>query len=133
MNIDLSVLDYSFKHKPLLIGGKAKEYYGIRKAGKDIDFVIDEEDYSNLANKYPNNKKDLFGDLGIVIRGFEIWKTICLYDYQFLSENALELDSYKIISLERLLFLTALGIKKPKYEHDLRLIVDKIFELKYKK
>ena len=36
MNIKLEKLDYKFKYKPLLIGGKAMEYYGLRKAGVDI-------------------------------------------------------------------------------------------------
>lgn len=40
MNIDLSNLDFSFQARPLLIGGKAMEYYGLRQAGSDIDFVI---------------------------------------------------------------------------------------------
>jgi hypothetical protein len=28
--------DFSFQHKPILIGGKAMEAYGLRKAGDDI-------------------------------------------------------------------------------------------------
>ena len=36
MNIELGKLDYKFKYKPLIIGGKAMEYYGLRKAGVDI-------------------------------------------------------------------------------------------------
>jgi len=132
MDIDLSPLNFKFKTKPLLIGGKAKEYYDIRESGEDIDFVITSEDYHRLANKYPNNLKDLYGDLGVIVHGFEIWKTICQFDYTYLSEKAIELDAYKIISLEKLLFLTALGMRKEKYKKDLELIVDKIFEIKYK-
>ena len=45
MDIDLTPLDFEFSSKPLLIGGKAKEYYGLRKAGADIDFVITAADY----------------------------------------------------------------------------------------
>lgn len=133
MDIDLSKLDYKFIHKPLLVGGRAKEFWGVRKSGPDIDFVIHNDDYKNLSKKYPNNLKDLYGDLGVVILGFEIWRTICSYDYHSLSENAETLDTYKIISLEKLLFLTALGIKKEKYERDLNLIVERIFALRYKK
>ena len=40
LNIDLSKLNFAFRTRPLLIGGKAMEYYGLRKAGEDINFVI---------------------------------------------------------------------------------------------
>ncbi len=45
----------------------------IGKAGSDIDFIITDEDYQKLAVKYPNQRKDLYGDLGLVIEKFEIW------------------------------------------------------------
>lgn len=109
------------------------EYYGLRKSGKDVDFIVIKEDYEGLAKLYPDNLKDLFEDLGVCVYEFEIWKTIVSFDYEYLSEKAIEKDSYKIISLEKLLFMKALGIKKKKYENDLRLIVDKIIELRYKK
>ncbi|MCA9380701.1 hypothetical protein KC678_00360 [Candidatus Dojkabacteria bacterium] len=132
IKIDLSNLDYKFIQKPLLVGGKAKEYYEIRKSGIDTDLIVSSEDYESLAEKYPANLKDLFGDKGVIINDFEIWKTICLYDYDFLSEDATEVDDYKIISIEKLTFLTALAIKKEKYLEDLKLLVDKVFEIKYK-
>ncbi len=109
----------------------AMEYYGIRKAGKDIDFIVTEKDYEELANLYPNNLKDIFGDKGIIIFEFEIWKTIVSFDYNFLSEHSTEKENYKIISLEKLLFMKAIGIKKKKYEKDLRMIVNKIIMLRY--
>lgn len=132
MDIDLTPLEFTFSSKPLLIGGKAKEYYGIRPSGADIDFVISASDYDRLAAKYPKNLKDLYGDLGVIVHGFEIWKTICQFDYKNLSEHAIDVGDYMIVSLEKLLFLTALGTKKDKYRKDLQLIVDKIFEIKYK-
>jgi len=132
MKIDFSPLDYKFKTKPLLIGGKAKEYYGIRKSGKDTDLIVTEEDYLNLSQKYPDFKKDLWGDLGVKVKGFEIWKTIVLFYYDFYSKDSIEKEAYKIISLEKLLFMTALAMKEPKYREDLKLTVDKIIELQYK-
>lgn len=33
MKLDFSALQYNFRHKPLLIAGRAMEYYGLRKAG----------------------------------------------------------------------------------------------------
>lgn len=133
MNIDLSKLKYSFQTKPLLVGGLAMEYYGLRKSGADIDFIITAEDYEALAALYPENKKDLFGDLGVAVHEFELWKCILLFEYDFLSQGAIEEDEIKIISLEKLLFMKALAISEAKYEQDVRLIVKKIHNIQYGK
>jgi len=133
MEINLKILDYNFLHKPLIIGGKAMEYYGLRKAGLDIDLVIHTEDHNILKIKYPNNIKDLYGDIGICEYGFEIWNQICTFDYEYLNLNAIEETEYKIISLEKLLFLKALAIKIPKYNNDLKLVVELILNKAYNK
>lgn len=133
MNIDLGKLNYAFRSKPLLVGGLAMEYYGLRKAGDDIDFIISVEDYEGLANLYPENRKDLFGDLGVAIHEFELWKCILLFEYDFLSQGAIEEEEIKIISLEKLLFMKALAISEAKYEQDVRLIVEKIHRIQYGK
>ena len=75
---------------------------------------------------------DLSGDHGILFRQFEIWDSICSYNYTFLSEGSVDKNFCRIISLEKLLFLTALASQKDKYLKDVRLIVKKIFEIKYK-
>ena len=129
--IDLEKLDFEFTSKPLLIGGKAMEHYGLRKAGADIDFVITAEDYDRLARKYPGDLREIGGDLGVCVFEFEIWKSICLFDYQFLSAGAVEQDAYRVISLERLLFLKALGMKESKYHKDLELVVGKVLQVRY--
>lgn len=67
VNIDLSALNYAFQAKPLLVGGKAMAFYGLRKAGADIDFVISTLDYERLALQYPDHTKDLFGDLCVCV------------------------------------------------------------------
>ena len=131
MSIDLSRLNFSFTSPPLLIGGKAMEFYGLRLAGADIDFVITAQDYARLAAQYPDKLRDLWGDLGVCVFEFEIWKSICLFDYDFLAKNALDQDGYSVISLENLLFLKALAMKIEKYHVDLTLIVDKILKDKY--
>lgn len=130
---DLSKLNYSFLQKPLLIGGKAKEYYGLRESGDDIDFVISNEDYQALSKKYPNNIKDLSGDLGIKYHSLELWRSISWFEYDYLKQGATNNGDYLIISLEKLLFLTALAMKTEKYQKDLELIVNKIIELQYEK
>jgi hypothetical protein len=131
--IDLHKLNYTFQAKPLLVGGLAMEYYGLRKAGADIDFIVSAEDYEGLANLYPENKKDLFGDLGVAIYEFELWKCIVLFEYDFLSQGAIEEGEIKIISLEKLLFMKALAISEAKYEQDVHLIVEKIHNIQYGK
>jgi len=126
MEIDLARLSYSFETKPLLIGGKAMEHYGLRPAGADIDFVVTARDYAQLAQRYPEHLKDLWGDLGVCVDVFEIWKSICLFEYDYLSVGALDTGPYLIIALDRLLFLKALAMRVEKYHRDLELIVDKI-------
>ncbi len=131
MNIPLERLSYQFHDKPLLIGGKAMEYYGLRKAGADIDLVISLRDHTNLKHQYPHHIKDLYGDIGICEFEFEIWNQICRYDYEELKVGAIEESSILIISLERLLFLKTLAIKEEKYYRDVLLLVDEILKRKY--
>ncbi len=131
MDIPLGKLNYQFRDKPLLIGGKAMEYYGLRKSGADIDFVISRRDHANLKCKYPDHVKDLYGDIGICEFEFEIWNQICRYDYEELKEGAIEESSFLVISLERLLFLKTLAIKEEKYYRDVLLLVDEILKRKY--
>ena len=131
MDIDLAKLGFTFETKPLLIGGKAMEYYGLRKSGNDIDFVITSPDYQRLSQAYPDHLKDLWGDLGVCPFEFEIWQSICLFDYDFLSAGALDHGEYLIVSLEKLLFLKALAMKHEKYHRDLEMIVQKYLDDRY--
>ena len=132
MTLNLEKLDFKFKYRPLLIGGKAMEYYGLRKAGADIDLVVHPDDHRALVEKYPLHIKDLCGDIGVCEFGFEIWNQICTFEYLYLKENAIEEDDYLVISLEKLLFLKALAMEIPKYHNDLELVVKKILENAYK-
>ena len=131
LSIDLSKLAFTFSAKPLLIGGMAMEYYGLRKSGADIDFVVTAADRVRLAEQYPDHQQNLGGDLGVCVHEFEIWQTICLFDYAFLAEGAIEQDDYLVISLEKLLFLKAIAMKEPKYHRDLELVVERILGLQY--
>ena len=126
MKIDLTQLNFTFATPPLLIGGKAMEFYDLRPAGADVDFVITTQDYARLARQYPEHLKDLGGDLGVCLLEFEIWKSICLFDYEFLAAGALEQDGLRVISLEKLLFLKALGMGVEKYHRDLELLVARV-------
>lgn len=126
MTIDLTPLKYSFQNKPVLVGGKAMEYYGLRKSGDDIDLIVTAGDLEGLTKLYPDKTKDIFGDHGVAVYGFEIWKTIRLFDYDFYKEGSKDIGNVLVISLEKLLFMKALAMNIPKYQADLKLIVDKI-------
>lgn len=109
------------------------EYYGLRPSGPDIDFVVTAADYHHLATLYPNQTKDLFGDWGVCVGEFELWQTILLFDYHFLAQRAIDLGDYRVIALDKLLFLKTLAIAEPKYEQDVHLLVVKIQAIQYGK
>ena len=131
---EMSLFDLHFSQAPIVIGGMAMEYYDIRKAGSDIDLIICDSDYQNLAHKYPDKKKDIWGDLGVVLEPFEIWRSIMLFDYDFFKQGAVTHNQLLIISLDKLLFtrVCTMGIgnekTKSKYEIDLKLIEKYYFE-----
>ncbi|MCB0078769.1 MAG: hypothetical protein KDD73_15265 [Anaerolineales bacterium] len=131
--IDLTQIDHVFAAKPLLIGGQAMAYYQLRAAGDDSDFVVSAADYEGLAARYPQHKRDLFGDLGVSIGEFEFWRSILLFDYAALSVGAVEAERYHVVSLAKLLFLKALALPDAKAERDLRLVVQKIHAIQYSK
>lgn len=131
MNIPLEKLNYSFQDKLLLIGGMAMQYYGLRKAGADIDLVISRRDHEQLIRIWPEHVKDLYGDIGICEFGFEIWNQICRFNYDELLPGSIEEADFRVISLERLLFLKSLAIRIEKYHQDVLLIVDEILKRKY--
>jgi len=126
LDINLNVLNYEFESKPILIGGKALEYYGVRDSDNDFDFVISEDDYDKLSYKYPDNIKDLSGDLGICVRNFELWRSICLLDYEFFLEGAIEEDDFYVVSFDRLMFMKVLSISSDKSKRDLELMKDRM-------
>jgi len=138
-----------FAHKPLLIGGLAMEYYGLRKSGEDIDFVLHRDDHATLKEllekkgliylkgenttgyKEVPEFVDLYGDQGLLVYEFELWTCILRFDYEHLSEKAIEVEHCKVISLEKLLFLKSLAIEDPKYLKDTKLIGEMIRKRQY--
>lgn len=131
MDIPFHKLNYAFRKKPLLVGGKAMEYYGLRQAGADIDLIADKEDVYNLIKQYPERVKDLWGDLGVCPFEFEIWKSICLFRYDDLIENAVEEADFFVISLEKLLLMKAFAMNIEKYRKDVQLIVQELQNRQY--
>jgi len=113
-----------FTRKPILIGGMAMEYYGLRKSGSDIDLVICDEDYQALALAYPDNRKDIWGDLGVVLEPFEIWRCIMLLDYNFYMKDAIDEKIAFVVSMDRLLLMRVFAMENQKYMDDLKMIKD---------
>ena len=130
--IDLSKLDVVFTSKPVVFGGLAMEYYGLRKHEHDIDLIISNEDYQTLVKKYTNNKKDRWGDFGLEIGEFEIWRSICKLEYGFYSEGAVEYESYKVLLFERLFFMKAIAYENEpevqKHTDDFKIIIQYYYE-----
>ena len=109
--VDFSHLEISFSSKPVIMGGTAMEYYGLRKRGMDIDCIVSNEDYHKLAEKYPENRKDMWGDLGLMIGQYELFRSVYRFDYDYFSEGAFEYDRYKVMSFEKLFFMKVLAFK----------------------
>jgi hypothetical protein len=128
VNEKLNEIPFSFLKKPIIIGGIAMEYYGMRKAGKDIDLIISEEDYHTLSEKYPHNKKDLYGDLGFVINTFEVWRSIALIDYDFFLKDAVDEGNVLVVSIDRLLWMRVCAMEVLKYKKDLDLMKEYYYE-----
>ena len=124
INGQLLQVDFEFSQKPIIIGGMAMEYYGLRKSGIDIDIVICDSDYQKLSLLYPEKRKDIYGDLGIIIEPFEIWRSIALLDYDFYAPEAIEYDNVKMVSIDKLLFMRVFAMDVEKYMQDLKLMVD---------
>lgn len=122
VNGKVKKLQANFERKPIVIGGMCMEYYGIRKAGADLDLVITNEDYQKLAERYPEQRKDLYGDLGVTIDDFEIWRSIAHLDYEFFRKEAVEEEMVYFLSLDRLLWTRVCAMDVEKYRKDLELI-----------
>jgi len=120
--VEMNTEKLCFDNKPILIGGMAMEYYGMRKSGADIDFVITNADYQKLADEHPDCIKDLWGDLGVVVGKFEIWRSIVLLDYDFYCKDAVDEGAVLVVSLDRLLFMRVIAMEVEKYMNDLELM-----------
>ena len=75
------------------------EYYGLRNRGDDIDLVVSEHDYLELGKVHQGYRKDIFGDLGIVKEGYEVWRTIMMFGYDHLSLDAVEFNGLLVASM----------------------------------
>lgn len=131
VKIKLDQLDYKFIHKPILIGGVALEYYGIRKSIHDIDFIISPDDKKILIDL--GYELNLFGgkteyDVDATftnIKNLDIDLAVSMnqYKYDFFIRNAKQIynENVLICSLEDLLLLKVLASE---YSHEIKHQVD---------
>lgn len=121
--IHIQKLGYEFLDKPVIVGGLAMEYYGLRKHGDDIDFIVSDRDYQRLKVKFPEHRKDVWGDFGILVNGFELFRSIYKFDHAYYSQGAIEFTNYKMISIDMLFRMKvfALGVAA-KHDCDVELL-----------
>ena len=81
-----------------------------------------------MARLHAGSRKDIYGDLGVVLGVFEIWRSIALLDYAFLGQGALDEGGLRIVSLDRLLLMRVCAMEVPKYRRDLELIKQRYYE-----
>ena len=129
--IDLDRLGHAFTRPPLVIGGVAMQWHGLRPAGADIDLVASAADVEALLHRFPDRAKNLWGDLGVCPFEFEIWKTICSYGYDELSIGAAAAGDVVVAGLETMMMLKAFAAGQPKGRSDLELIVRRILDDRY--
>lgn len=91
--------------KPVIFGGLAMEYYGLRAHGDDIDLLVSPEDLAMLWARYPDRRKDMWGDLGLLVDGVEMFRSVYRLDAEYLGEGATELAHCRVISADRLLMM----------------------------
>ena len=121
--IDLNKLEISFLDKPIIVGGMAMEYYGMRKHGEDIDFIVSNRDYLQLETKYRNFRKDMWGDFGIKVNEYELFRSMWKFDYKYFNNGVIEFDEYKIISIDMLFRMKVFAIdSEEKHKKDVELI-----------
>jgi hypothetical protein len=121
--INIQRLGYEFLDKPVIVGGLAMEYYGLRRHGDDIDFIVTDRDYQRLKVKFPDHRKDVWGDFGLLVNGFEMFRSIFKFDHAHYSLGAIELTNYRIVDINMLFRMKvfALGVAE-KHDRDVELL-----------
>jgi hypothetical protein len=121
--INLNEIDIPFDDKPIIVGGMAMEYYGIRNHGDDIDFIVSNNDYMKLEKCYRNCRKDMWGDFGIRVNEYEMFRSMWKFDYNFFNVGSKEFGQYKIVSLDILFRMKVFAMDADeKHKKDVELL-----------
>mgnify|MGYP003350584391 CR=1 FL=1 len=115
MKISDKLKTFKLKNKPILIGGKALEYYGLRKS-YDWDFIISEHDFEKMKQEFgqfhdfPKNTPGVKLFYETANDELEIDMFVSMYDkfnYNSLIKKSLSDKHYNVIDLTDLLKLIA--------------------------
>ena len=142
INNYLKKIKYNFKKKPLIVGGYALQYYDIRKAGHDIDMIVSPNDWKELKKLYPKKinlfggktEKDIDATINLKKEKIDLISTLYQHNYNDLVKGAINKDKYKILSLEKLLYIKTIDAvfkNTKKSKKDQNLIVHDIVKKKY--
>lgn len=121
--IDLTKLEIAFADKPILVGGAAMEYYGIRKRGDDYDFIVSSRDYRKLEAKHRDCRKDMWGDFGIRTGEYELFRSMYKFDYPYFDSGSTELERIKVVSIDILFRMQVFAMESgEKRKRDVELL-----------
>lgn len=100
MDKTLKLLFQDLKYKPIIIGGRALEFYKIRK-GHDYDFIIHASDHERISKSLGSD------DLGkiYVEPGIDLFIKIYNISYETLKAKAIDAKKFYVISLDDLILL----------------------------
>jgi len=103
---------FKFKYSPILVGGKAMEYYNLRKTGDDIDYIIHKTDYEKLAKIIKPNEYMPIQTPAITYKGGKIdidyFLKLYNFDYNKLKRNAVKKENNLIVSKEDLILIKSM-------------------------
>jgi hypothetical protein len=124
------IVPFAFLLKPLLIGGKAMEYYQLR-SGNDYNFLIPKEEFRRLRLHFPNTFfTNTYGDAGIRVGDYAFYESQFGFIYFQLERDAIDGHDYLVAHLEFLLFLKTLTLVydpgNQKARQDLFLLMQKL-------
>jgi hypothetical protein len=138
----LNLTKYKFEKKPLVVGGLAMEYYGLRKTGHDYDYMVSKKDWKKLKKLHPKKinffggktEKDIDATINLKKEKVDLISTLYQHNYNDLVKGAIDKDKYKIISLEKLLYIKTIDAvfkNTKKSKNDQILMVNDIVKKKY--
>ena len=140
----INLSNYKFKEKPLVLGGLALQFYGIRDSGHDFDYVVSSEDWNILKTLYPDNinlfggktEKDVDATINLenMNEHIDLISTLYQFNHDYLQQSSIEYNDFRIISLPMLLMvktLAAINNNDEKSKRDQQLIVDFIVSKQY--
>jgi hypothetical protein len=114
-------LGHTFLLKPLLVAGKAMEYYGLRP-GNDYDFLIPRDEFRSLRTTFPKEViTSTFGDGRIQIGDYTFYESQFGFSYFHLERDAIDRQDYLVAHPGFLLFLSTMRLIHERDHHQARV------------